>query len=67
MLALSQRMLQCLHISVVQEEKDTLAQLDDCMWNPALQIPVEFRNLEPIWRKLNKVLRIKLKQGRILN
>ncbi len=52
---------------MVQEEKDTLAQLDDCMWNPALQIPVEFRNLEPIWRKLNKVLRIKLKQGRILN
>jgi hypothetical protein len=41
---------------VVQEEKDTLAQLDDSMWNPALQIPVEFRNLEPIWRKLNKVL-----------
>jgi hypothetical protein len=25
------------------------------MWDPELQIPVEFRNLEPIWRKLNKV------------
>jgi hypothetical protein len=27
------------------------------MWDPELQIPVEFRNLEPIWRKLNKVKR----------
>ena len=24
------------------------------MWDPKLQIPEEFRNLEPIWRKLNK-------------
>ena len=28
--------------------------LDDAMWDPKLQIPEEFRNLEPIWRKLNK-------------
>ena len=28
--------------------------LDDQMWNPDYQIPIEFRNLEPIWRKLNK-------------
>jgi hypothetical protein len=39
----------------VQEEKETLTDLDNRMWNPELQIPVEFRNLEPLWRKLNKV------------
>ncbi len=38
-----------------QEEKETLTDLDNRMWDPELQIPVEFRNLEPIWRKLNKV------------
>jgi hypothetical protein len=33
------------------------------MWDPELQIPVEFRNLEPIWRKLNKVR--KVRKGRV--
>ena len=34
---------------------DLIKDLDDAMWDPKLQIPEEFRNLEPIWRKLNKV------------
>ena len=38
-----------------QDEMDLIKDLDDAMWDPKLQIPEEFRNLEPIWRKLNKV------------
>ena len=37
-----------------QDELELLQDLDDAMWDPKLQIPEEFRNLEPIWRKLNK-------------
>ena len=33
---------------------ELIQDLDDAMWDPKLQIPEEFRNLEPIWRKLNK-------------
>ena len=36
------------------EENELIQDLDDAMWDPKLQIPEEFRNLEPIWRKLNK-------------
>ena len=51
------------------EEQELVQDLDDAMWDPKLQvlpssssclsesppqIPEEFRNLEPIWRKLNK-------------
>ena len=36
------------------EEMELIQDLDDAMWDPKLQIPEEFRNLEPIWRKLNK-------------
>ena len=36
------------------EENELIQDLDEAMWDPKLQIPEEFRNLEPIWRKLNK-------------
>lgn len=36
------------------EEMELINDLDDAMWDPKLKIPEEFRNLEPIWRKLNK-------------
>ena len=32
-----------------------MRELDDGMWNPDLEIPLTLRNLEPIWKKLNKV------------
>ena len=37
-----------------RDEMELIQDLDDAMWDPRLQIPAEFRNLEPIWRKLNK-------------
>jgi len=37
-----------------QEEQIAMKELDDGMWNPNLDIPVSLRNLEPLWRKLNK-------------
>ena len=37
-----------------EDELELIKDLDDAMWDPKLQIPEEFRNLEPIWRKLNK-------------
>lgn len=37
-----------------EDEMELIQDLDDAMWDPKLQIPEEFRNLEPIWRKLNK-------------
>ena len=37
-----------------QDEMELIKDLDDAMWDPKLKIPEEFRNLEPIWRKLNK-------------
>ena len=39
---------------LTMEELDTIDDLDDKMWDPALDIPLELRNLEPLWRKLNK-------------
>ena len=37
-----------------EDELELINDLDDAMWDPKLQIPEEFRNLEPMWRKLNK-------------
>ena len=37
-----------------EDEMELIKDLDDAMWDPKLQIPEEFRNLEPMWRKLNK-------------
>ena len=34
-----------------------MKELDDGMWNPNLDIPISLRNLEPLWRKLNKVIK----------
>ena len=39
-----------------------LKELEDKMWDPSLNIPVELRNLETLWRKLNKVILFNLLQ-----
>ncbi|XP_023344031.1 coiled-coil domain-containing protein 65 homolog, partial [Eurytemora carolleeae] len=36
------------------DEKTELADIEEKIWDPTLEIPVKLRNLEPIWRKLNK-------------
>ncbi|XP_023320041.1 coiled-coil domain-containing protein 65 [Eurytemora carolleeae] len=39
---------------LTQDEKTELADIEEKIWDPTLEIPVKLRNLEPIWRKLNK-------------